>query len=592
MSEPIWNLAELQEAFKDERVISLDLETTGFSPWKADIAVIGLYGPTCGRVGILHYPLGRRVPLDVMRWLESFDEIVTHNGTQFDILFLGNNGMDWKKVRWYDTMIGEQSVLATARKDVEVNLGAVVARRFNRKLDKKIDHSGWGNLELNQNQIDYVTGDIAFLHRLRDLHFEKASTSVDMMRCLEFEMALIPTVLEMEFHGIPIDMRAWEAYRAGLEPTLLVQGAKIHDMIGKDVLLTSPIQLRKRLGEMFGDRLFPDTKAERFQEYSVFDGPIGEISRTILEWRGADTRRKMFSDKWRQEYVVDHGRGHSVHGKFWQVGTDTGRFSGSNPNLQQVPRDARYVYAAWPGESVGKTDYSQIEVRVAAALAGDTVMIDAFESEDIHRFVAAETFEIPIEEVTEYQRNVAKAESFTLLFGGGVDGFIGYANQNGAKLGRATGEELIKRFFDRFKGLAEMRRYAVSKADSGKHIVIVYPTGLKRILAGADLKATIYLNNIVQGTAAAGLKYALVECQKAGVAQYLSAVVHDEIVYAAPTKIIKDVVHEIEVAMVRGMEIALRDCLPLRVGVESTWGPTWKGLKENNTTYSERVNVR
>jgi uncharacterized protein YprB with RNaseH-like and TPR domain len=75
----------IKEAFRDEEWIGLDLETTGFSPWKAKIAVIGLYAPRAGVVGVLHYPHGRLVPHDVLRWLESQHGIVTHTGAQFDM---------------------------------------------------------------------------------------------------------------------------------------------------------------------------------------------------------------------------------------------------------------------------------------------------------------------------------------------------------------------------------------------------------------------------------------------------------------------------------------------------------------------------
>lgn len=589
--QTVWRTFEgIKEAYKNEDWIGLDLETTGFSPWKAKIAVVGLYGPKCQQIGVLHYPHGKFVPHDVLRWLESFDGIVTHNGTQFDILFLANAGMDTTKVEWYDTLIGEQVCITSGRRNLGVSLKKTVKRRFGKDLDKAIDHSGWANPSLNDEQLRYVVGDLAFLTHTRDKHYERASESAQMRSAIDFEMSLIPSVVEMELHGLPVDMDAMNEYIANLEPRLKRTTERLTEILGPGISFTSPVQVKRALQARYGAETWPNTQAGRFEEYSRFGGEMGEVCDLMLEFRNADTRRKMFRPSWVQEHVIDHGNSYRVHGKFWQVGTDTGRFSSSQPNLQQVPRDARHVYGS-KFKRTFKIDYSQIEVRVAAALAGDEAMIQAInEGLDVHTYVASQAFGIQMSEVTKEQRTVAKGMNFLLLFGGGAESLYGYASAAGSTVTKEDIDLAYDRYFDRFKGIGRMKGRANAKANSNRPVTLVYPSGLKRVIMGQELKATTILNNIVQGTAAFGLKKALIIARERNLTQYLSAVVHDETVGEAPADIVQDVVHGMEKCMIEGMEWALTGCAPIVIAVESTWGMNWKGDRANDHTYAALVN--
>lgn len=586
------NFAEIREAYAGAPMIALDLETTGLSAWNSGIAVIGMYEPISGLPSLLHYPRGSVVPQEVLRWLESFDEIITHNGTQFDILFLAQAGMDWTKVKWYDTLIGEQAVIAVGRRDVRVNLQDTIKRRLGKAINKNIDHRSWGNETLTQEQLDYVAGDIVHLYDLRRAQEDKAAKdhTGQMRKALDFEMSLIPAVLAMELNGLPVDFAALETYIENAEDVKTVVGAKIQDFfrenipdLKKDVLLSSPKQVKEALGTIFGERLWPDTKAERFMEYRKLHGPIAGISELFSEYRHADQRKKMFSQKWIDDYLVYHSDGiPRVHGKFWQIGTETGRFSSSQPNLQQIPRDGRALFGNAKGMKIGKSDYAAIEVRVAAAIADDRAMIEAFNNgEDIHRAVAAASFGIAPEAVTHEQRRIAKSISFTFLFGGGLDTFLAYASSNGSTIDRDTAQSAMERFFETYEGIKRMKDYAEYRCATGQALPIVYPTGLKRMLVGADLRASVLLNNVVQGTAAAGLKMALKLMHERDIIQYGAAVVHDEFVYVAPDDEIEEVRTAVDQCMLEGMQLALSDCSPIAIAVESTWADTWKGNDEN-----------
>lgn len=595
---------EAKTILSEDKAIALDLETSGFSPWQCDIHVITLYGQQSKTPVILHYPRGRKVPQKVLRWLEEFEDITTHNGTMFDILFLANAGMNWKTVRWYDTLLGELAVITAARRNVRVNLEASLKRRTGKTIDKNVDHESWGNEYLDVSQMNYLHGDIKHLLDMRDEQFSRAVESQDMLRNLDFEMSLIPAVVQMELNGMPISLPLLHSFLAKQEDTSHRTMSLLSTLLGKEIiteapkrakdkrentlLLTSPKQVKDCLQGIFGEKAFPDTTAETLQNYLIFGGKLQEICEALLDFRGSDRREKMYSAKWQQEFIVNHDgfADTRVHGKFWQIGTETGRFSSSQPNLQQIPRDMRAVFES-PDKIVGATDYSGIEVRVAAALAEDTEMIQVFrDGQDIHTVVAAAGFAIPISEVTKEQRQIAKAMSFTLLFGGGAETFRGYAAARGSNISPEDAELAVERFFDRFDGIRRMRQSAIWKAQNLRAVTLVYPTGLKRVLFNESLRSSIILNNIVQGTAAAGLKYALRLCWERGLAQYISAVVHDEVVYTAPQSEIIAVRDGIEMAMIHGMSQALKDCMSVPIEVESEYSTSWAG---DETTKHVRV---
>jgi DNA polymerase-1 len=197
----------------------------------------------------------------------------------------------------------------------------------------------------------------------------------------------------------------------------------------------------------------------------------------------------------------------------------------------------------------------------------------AFGSEDVHTMIASQVFGIPASEITKEQRKLSKAMSFTLLFGGGPERLSHYASTLGADLPLSAARPLVLAFFDRFAGLKEARRRAKNIANQGRPFTLNLPTGMRRVLTpGVDLTATRILNNVVQGAAAAGLKYGLIEAHRRGLTEYLGATVHDENVAAVPNAYAEEYGRLLGAAMVTGME---RVCEMAPVAVEVKMGRTW-----------------
>jgi DNA polymerase-1 len=218
-------------------------------------------------------------------------------------------------------------------------------------------------------------------------------------------------------------------------------------------------------------------------------------------------------------------------------------------------------------------DYKSIEVVVAAAIAQDEALIEVLKHADSHTMVASLVFGIPPEQVTKTQRSLAKAMSFTLIFGGGARTLWIYAHRYGASITIEEAKGLITKFFSRFKGLAKMRSIAYRKAQEyndqlaqGKWpmpITISLPQGLKRQLTQDKAAATVILNTSVQGSAAAGLKEAIRLLRDWNMHHYLAAVVHDEIIMIVPEELAPEYDKALDEAMVQGMIRMIGDAVPV-----------------------------
>lgn len=352
-----------------EPSIAIDLETfglgerDGLSPWKGWIAVIAMYGPISNTCAVLHSPSGYYDP-KLFRWLESrttddqMREYLTHNGANFDIFFLKNAGMDTTKVKWFDTLISEQASLSSGRKFVSVALGKVSERRLGKSVKTKVNHRDWGNPFLTAAQMEYVTGDIKYLHDIREEQRKKCAGD-SRVRATKVEMRLLPVTVKMTTHGTPIDMVQLDRYLVKQRLDAHDAKLKICAVFGDDINLNSPVQIKKAFNRIGYD--VPDTKKETIVDISQeYPGtPLGDLCKAMTTYRYANQRIKMFSETWQQENISYSSEFacRMVHPRFRQLGTDTGRLSCNTPNFQQVPKDMRWVFGNVPNHSLVSVDY-------------------------------------------------------------------------------------------------------------------------------------------------------------------------------------------------------------------------------------------
>lgn len=400
------------------------------------------------------------------------------------------------------------------------------------------------------------------------------------------ERPLIPVVAAMETDGVKIDASVLRAQSGALAHRMQDLEEAVYAVAGHAFNLASP----KQLGDvLFGELGLPGGAKGKTGAYSTSHDALEplaeqghEIVSLLLDWRGLSKLKSTYTDALPEQINPKTGR---IHTSFSLVGAATGRLSSTDPNLQNIPirteegRAIRRAFVAAGGHVLLSVDYSQIELRLAAAAAGVGALIKAFrEGVDIHALTAAQVFGLPLEKVTSEERRRAKAVNFGIIYG--ISGF-GLAKQIGCSPGEAG--SFIRAYLDRFhelrdwmeetKAFARERGYVETLMGRRVHIPgINDKNGARR--AGAERQA---INAPLQGTAADIMKRAMIRVPsalaEAGLSARLLLQVHDELVLEVPEKEI-----EATAALVKKvMENAPNPALTLKVPLiaEAGWAKDW-----------------
>jgi DNA polymerase I-like protein with 3'-5' exonuclease and polymerase domains len=530
----------------DSQEVGLDIETSGLSPWRDKVAVVTLTSPD-GSIVVI--PLRGRKSKRVKDFLEDRKLLVGHNLAGFDFLCLLNHGIDVLKPEVYDTMVSELAIQSTDRRDVSVNLKSTVARRTGVAISKDADHAGWMNPTLTAEQLKYCAEDVIELFKLKKAQLETADEG--QTNAIGVENALVPAIVKMVMNGVPTDVPKLKAFIKGQDAVIKETEGRIFKELGGLINLGSHVQIKKAFDAQ--GWTMKSTNKEMLEEQTKFGGRVGKVCEDILEWRHANQRKKMYKQEWIDKYVIDG----YIHPRIWTCSTDTGRMSSSDPNAQQVPRDMRPVFGGVPGHKMVWADYSQLEVRVAAEVANCPGLRAAFESGlHIHTLLASEAFGVPYDDVTEEMKQLAKGLTFTVLFGGEYPSFHAYAQRAGYDLSMQEAAAIFARFFKKFSGMAALKAMAKEKARMGatRPITLRLPTGLKRVLIGWKASPSRIMNTLIQGGAAAGLKFAVLEAHRRGLTDHLCAPIHDELLGCVPNKMEPDFKVELAEAMMEGMK--------------------------------------
>lgn len=546
MENVIYDPQEIVRILKDDTVIGFDTETTGLSPWKNSLALIQMVGKESKIPCIVQCRDGEVPEIIHAVFRQRHRLFVGHNITAFDLLFLGTHGIPWEMPDYYDTLTAECIISTTGRRDVSKSLRESVRRRLGIAIDKDIAHGEWNNEVLTDRQIEYAVEDIMHLIPLMETQKEKA-TAQEQLGALEFEMKTIKPIVRMTLNGLPLKQKILRSWLR--EQTKLRQSSmeKLHSILG-EINLNSPVQIKKAIINLGLE--FENTKVETLTEISMnTGGQAKEIADLLLDYRGPAQRLKMYNDKWQMQHMIND----YIHPRFWSASTDTLRMSSSDPNIQQVPANGRKIFGNVDGYQVVWCDYSQIEVRIAAYIAQDEILMELLKTGDVHSSIASKVFGIPPEQVSKEQRNASKAMTFLLIFGGGVDKLYNYMRLSGSTMTYDEVSKMFDAFFIAFPGLMVMRQRAYAMSQNQRVIQLRLPNGAKRLLVGMKKAPTVILNTMVQGTAAIGIKRALQLCYERGLINYIGAAVHDEIVALVPNAEVEKFEEDLMKAMVDGM---------------------------------------
>ena len=396
------------------------------------------------------------------------------------------------------------------------------------------------------------------------------------------EMPLMKVLAKMELEGIALD-KAWlEQESKDLENDLRNLEKTIFEMSGEEFNMNSP----KQLGEVLFENMQLDPKAKKTKsgQYATGEDILQKLSskheiiQHILEYRTYQKLKSTYVDALPLQIDKEDQR---VHTNFSQTTAATGRLSSLNPNLQNIPirtlrgQQIRGAFVANPGNKIIAADYSQIELRLIAAISEEENMIKAFQNgEDIHASTASKLFGIPLEEVTKTQRSQAKTVNFGILYGQGA---FGLAEQTG--LSRKEAKEMIESYFETYPKLKKYMADQVIKAQEMGYVetILHRKRHLKDINSGNFVvKAHAERNAVnapIQGSAADVIKLAMIKIDEQLTERNLKTKmllqVHDELVFEAP----EEEIDTVSALIKKEMESAYETTVPLlvEVGVGNNW---------------------
>jgi DNA polymerase-1 len=544
--------------------IALDIETYGrdaLNPRKGEIRLLSLgipnHSPWFLDLKAIGYDLGPLKPV-----LDDA-EVIGHN-LKFDALWLRTKcGLVLKKP--FCTMTASR--LLTAGTKVANDLGECLRRYIQIDVPKDQAKSDWGRAVLSNEQIGYAANDVLHLHQLKTA-LESEVEKNKLRRVLDLELELLPVVVDMEFRGIRVNREGLLAIKEEAEDEAKSREDDIRRLLGD--LEFNPSSARQVLEALQnrGNKI-ADTKEETLVVCR------DELAKLVLEFRGAEKRATQTTTL--LEAVAADSR---IHAAFNPLGTETGRFSSSKPNLQNVGRGSlRQCFVAAPGCRLIVADYSQIELRVAAAISAERRMLDAYNQDaDLHKQTASLVTQKPLEQISKEDRQLAKAVNFGLLYGQSAKGLVTYARKSyGVELSEAEATKIHRLFFANYRSLQVWHREAWNQAWK-KAVEVRTVLDRRRLLpTGATEnwnRFTSLVNTPVQGSCADALKQAMVDLAKrlpegAGIV----STVHDELIVEAP----EDLVEKCKTLVTQSMEEAMKRLFPnLPVQVEvndcANWG--------------------
>lgn len=568
-----------------ERVLGFDTETTELDPYKGDLRLVQFSGGK-GAVIFDMKPFRDRnggsvkedPALEPLRKLIADPSItkVAHNA-KFDAKWVRHH-LGCELGGAFDTYLA--SVLIAAGDSERRHSLADAAQVFlGTELDKSQQVSDWGAEELSRSQIEYAARDAAILLPLREAMLEKL-TAGDLERVAKLEFECIAPIAEMELNGFYLDNDRWHEQIAEAKVVQQATANELQDMLSAGVAqaslfgraeinLDSQAQVSDALTNL-GIPVPDTTRATALQ-------PLAEqypVIAKLLEYRTAQKSLTSFGENILGFIEPATGR---IHADFRQIGAPTGRFSCSNPNLQQIPHETKYrrCFVAPKGKKLVVADYSQIELRILADFSNDKNFIDAFVSgQDLHAATAAQVFGVAAEDVTADQRSFAKRLNFGVVYGIGASRFAAMTG-----LSQKEAEVALQKYFATYPGLNDWLRQQASnivtertaRTASGRTMRFKFDETDRQQVSAAQRNAK---NMPVQGTSADILKRALFLLHESirGTSAKLVNIVHDEIIVECDEVESTETAKLLESAMVAaGQEFISKVPIKIDVSVSDEW---------------------
>ncbi len=569
--------------------VVIDVETTSTDPMAARLVGIAL----SAQEGTAYYLPISRLPLPAL--LEKLRPLLqnpklpkyAHNAN-YDLTVLAEAGLDVTPVTC-DTMIAAW-LLEPARRNLGLKDLAKDHLDVEMTTIEELIGSGRKQITLDQVPVEkvaaYACADADMTLRLAQKLLPELRDKELWKLFVEVEMPLVPVIVDMQRAGVKLDVNALAEMGRQMGERLGRLQEEIEKQVGHAININSPQQLSVALFDELGLTL-PGMRRGVSGHYSTAADVLEKLRGKhpvvdlILEHRQLAKLKGTYVDA--LPALVNRRTGR-VHTSYNQVGTVTGRFSSSNPNLQNIPirtdmgREIRRAFVAEEGCLLLAADYSQVELRILAHISGDPAMLAAFaRGEDIHASTAAAIYGVPLAEVTPAQRRVAKMTNFAISYG-----VTGYGLSERTGLTQAEAEAFIQTYFRTYPKIKEYIDRTRQQARESGYVETLL--GRRRYFpelspdaptptAAREGAYRMAVNAPIQGSAADILKVAMNRLWRAiqarGLRSRMILQVHDELVLEVPEKELDQVIP----LVIETMEGAYSLKAPLKV--DARVGRNW-----------------
>ncbi len=582
--------------------IAIDTETTGLNEMTADLVGISLasaagqacYIPLTHRAGgddglfgndaLAEGQMGLDAALDMLRpMLEDASVLKILQNAKYDVKIFARYGITVAPID--DTMLMSYAMNA-----------GLHGHGMDALSDRYLGHTpipiksllGTGKSQITFDRVPiadaapYAAEDADITWRLwqqfkPQLHRAKVTTVYETL-----ERPLVPVLARMERSGIKVDRdvlsrmsNAFAQKMAGLE-------AEIHELAGESFNVGSPAQLGEILFEKMG---LEGGKKGKTGKYSTPADVLEDLATVhdlpgrVLDWRQLSKLKSTYTDALQDHINAETGR---VHTSYSIAGANTGRLASTDPNLQNIPvrtedgRRIREAFVAEPGKILVSLDYSQIELRILAHIAGIDALKQAFkDGQDIHAATASEMFNVPLEEMTPDVRRQAKAINFGVIYG-----ISGFGLARNLRIPRAEAQGFIDLYFERFPGIKDYMDD--TKRFAKEHLFVETLFGRKihtpEINAkgpGAGFAGRAAINAPIQGTAADVIRRAMIRMD-AAIADLPATMllqVHDELLFEVDEDAVDALIDRAREVMEGAAHPAVHLAVPLTV--DAGQGANW-----------------
>lgn len=573
----------LLQNLQNQTSVCFDTETTGIDAINAELVGLALSWEK-GKGFYIPFPENQEEAQALIDKFKPFfeNENIEKIGQniKYDLKVLANYGVEVKG-NLFDTMIAHYLINPDMRHNMDV-LSETYLKYSPKSIETLIGKKGKNQLSMRDVALEdikeYATEDADITYQLKE-HFQPILERVGTKKLFdEIEVPLIQVLADMEREGINLDENFLKSMSVDMQKEIETFENTIYEEAGEKFNLASP----KQLGDILFDKLKiggAKQKKTKTGQYATGEEVLSylanehQIVKDILEWRQLVKLKSTYVDALPEQVDKKTQR---VHTDYMQTVAATGRLSSNNPNLQNIPirtERGRQIRKAFIARDENYTllsaDYSQIELRIIAALSGEDNMIAAFQNnEDIHRSTAAKVFNISPEEVTKEQRSNAKTVNFGIIYG--VSAF-GLSNQ--ISLSRKESAELIDAYYKTYPKLKSFMANQVDFARDNGYVETI--SGRRRYLkdinsANAVVRGAAERNAVnapIQGSAADIIKIAMINIHKRlkedNYKSKMLLQVHDELVFDVHNSEIE----KIQPMIKHEMENAFKMTVPLEVEV-------------------------